>query len=582
MEYLSLDGVRAVSMRCTALLLLCGATQLLTAGAVSAQTMQDRKDALSAHLKQLQEVTSVMPKAAREKLSSGAQHVLQLAAAADSGELQSDLTQSEAALHGTLSGRPFAVSSEVLGFPQVNDSGTDLAFSRLGGFVHSETSTAWCGNNVVVGYNDSGSLLETFPQPNIGLSFNGYSRSTDGGRTFADQGYLNPGPNVFGFLQGDPVVVCTDRNTFYQASIYASRLFNAISVSISTDGGATFGDPISVARKTPRFHFLDKPWLAADPSNPNKLYVTYSDFDTSRVSCRGLRVGIELVRSVDGGVTWSEPTVVDSACAPDVNQGSNVAVDGAGNVYVAWESFPAALPTDEIDIVKSTDGGASFGHKVAVATVTPVGSTFFGLLQGGFRKNEFPILAIDRSRGQGAGPIYVTWNDGRFNQIADGVPPSHSGMTYNFGDVLVSRSTDGGVSWSAAAKVNSDSNGVTSPGADHYLPGIAVDRTGAVGVCWYDRRRDPRNFFIDRECAVSRNAGRTWRNHRITQTSFPPSIAADELVNPTYMGDYDTTAADTLGQASGFLGAYGDNTRGNPNVSITPRFGVGDDANNDE
>jgi hypothetical protein len=562
-------------------LMVCATALLTTAGAAWAQTGQGRIDVLTAHLKQIQDVASDMPSAAREKLSSGAQHLLRLAASADNGELQSDMAQSEAALHGTLSGRPFTPRSETLPPFQVNDPGTDLTFSRMAGFVQSETSTAWCGQNVVVAYNDSGSFLETFSQPRIGLSFNGYSRSTDGGRTFIDQGYLNPGPNIFNLLGGDPVVVCADQKTFYQSSISQSRLFNGVSVSKSTDGGATFADPVAVIRKIPRFHFIDKPWLAADPSNPNNLYVTYTDFDTSRGSCRGLRTAIELVSSVDGGATWSAPTVIDSACTPNFDQGSNVAVDGAGNVYIAWESFPSALPTNEIDIVRSTDGGASFGPKVTVAIVTPVGSTFFGLLQGGFRNNEFPILAIDRSRGQGTGPIYVAWNDGRFGQIPDGFP-SGSGVTYNFGDALVSRSTDGGASWSAAVKVNNNKKAPPIDGTDQYLPGIAVDHSGAVGVCWYDRRRDPQNFLIDRECAVSRNSGQTWVNHRISKESYAPSLAADRLVNPAYMGDYDTTAADTLGQFSGFLGAFGDNTRGNPDVKISHRFGSGDDDNNND
>jgi len=155
-------------------------------------------------------------------------------------------------------------------------------------------------------------------------------------------------------------------------------------------------------------------------------------------------------------------------------------------------------------------------------------------------------------------------------------------VTYNFGDALVSRSTDGGASWSVAVKVNNSKNASPSVGTDQYLPGIAVDHTGAVGVCWYDRRRDPQNFLIDRECAVSRNGGQTWVNHRITEKSFAPSLAADQLVNPAYMGDYDTTAADTLGQFSGFLGAFGDNTRGNPDVKISNRFGSGNDDNNND
>jgi hypothetical protein len=101
-------------------------------------------------------------------------------------------------------------------------------------------------------------------------------------------------------------------------------------------------------------------------------------------------------------------------------------------------------------------------------------------------------------------------------------------------------------------------------------------------VCWYDRRRDPQNFLIDRECAVSKTNGRTWVNRRITKESYAPSLAADRLVNPTYMGDYDTTAADTLGRFSGFIGAYGDNTRGNPDVKISNRFGGGDDESDGE
>jgi hypothetical protein len=151
-------------------------------------------DALTAQLKQIQQMASQMPRTMRAKLSSGAQNLLRLAESADNGELQSNLPQLGAALHGTLGGQLFTSRSETLPPFQVNDPSTDLAFSRNAGLVHSETSTAWCGQNVVVAYNDSGSLPESF-QPlstrTIGLSFNGYSRSTDGGRTFIDQGFLN-------------------------------------------------------------------------------------------------------------------------------------------------------------------------------------------------------------------------------------------------------------------------------------------------------------------------------------------------------------------------------------------------------
>jgi hypothetical protein len=53
------------------------------------------------------------------------------------------------------------------------------------------------------------------------------------------------------------------------------------------------------------------------------------------------------------------------------------------------------------------------------------------LLQGGFRNNEFPSVAIDQSHGPGRGPIYIAWNDGRL-----GVTPDFYGF-YNFGDAFV-------------------------------------------------------------------------------------------------------------------------------------------------
>ena len=554
------------------------ASLLVVPWSAVAQSVQQRLDATSAHLKQFHDWSAKLPASAQGKLSSSAQHLLRLAQQWD--QIEPQLARSAATLSSPLNGKPFAPGG-LLPPGAVSDPSTDLAFSRLAGFVQSETSTAWCGNTVLVGYNDSGSYFETFFLPR-GLSFNGYSRSTDGGATFTDLGYLNPGPNFTGFLEGDPVVTCTDANTFYQSSIFLVGTSTGESVSKSTDGGQTFADPVAVVLKDGFTHFIDKPWMAVDPSNPNNLYATYTDFDLTGLLlppdptalCPGnLRVGIELVASRDAGATWSAPTIIDNGCAPNTDQGSNVAVDGKGNVFVAWEQFPASLPTNEIDIVKSTNGGATFGPKTTVAIVTVVGHNLFGLLQGGFRNNEFPSIAIDRTNGPGAGTLYIAWNDGRNGVTPDAFPPLF-GATYNFGDAFVSRSNNGGASWSAPVKVNNDVG--AAAGSDHYMPGVAVSHSGSVGVCWYDRRRDPDNFLIDRECAVSRDRGGTWSNTQITSRNFSPVIADDLLINPAYMGDYDGVASDFLGLSGGFLGAYGDNANGNPDVRISRRFGADD------
>lgn len=552
----------AISRRATLLAIFI--VGLLGTEVAASQTLQQRLDATKAQLTQLQNFVAKLPAGQQRKLSAGAQHLLYAAQNWD----QMTAPLARANLNAPLQGQAFSPGAP-LPHGQVSDPGADVGLSRMAGFTQSETSTAWCGHNVLIAYNDSGSYLETFPVPGIGLSFNGISLSTDGGRTFTDEGYLNPGSNLFNFLEGDPVVVCTDTNTFYNSSLLETATstgapLTGASVSKSTDGGRTFADPVAGVLKDAFTHFVDKPWMAADPTNPKNLYLTYTDFDVSGTIC-SFREGIELVASKDGGATWSAPVVIDAGCSPITDQGSNVQVDNRGNVYVAWEAFPAAIPTNEIDIVKSTDGGLTFGAKSAVAIVTPVGS-LFGLLQGGFRNNEFPSMAIDRSHRASDGTIYIAWNDGKNGITPDDYPPG-LGFTYNFGDAFVSSSSNGGATWSAAVKVN-DSTGASGAPADHYLPGVAVDPSGHVGVCFYDRRRDPENFLIDRECATSRDHGATWRNDRITDSSFGASISADLLINPVYMGDYDGVTSDATGRGEGFQGAYGTNVRGNPDVVV--------------
>src|ERR1700704_4673719 len=57
--------------------------------------------------------------------------------------------------------RSAAALPPVAGIVRVSNPSTDIAYSSFSGFTQSETSTARCGNSVVVGYNDSGSVFET-------------------------------------------------------------------------------------------------------------------------------------------------------------------------------------------------------------------------------------------------------------------------------------------------------------------------------------------------------------------------------------------------------------------------------------
>jgi hypothetical protein len=346
---------------------------------------------------------------------------------------------------------------------------TSLA-SRVLGFTQGETSTAWCGTNAVVGFNDSGSVIETIggTLAGNGLSTVGYGQSTNanaGSPVFADKGavpaptgVVGSGSTTGGWLIGDPVVACSSASKFYMSNVGFSCQFSAagggvacgitdstVNVSISSDGGATFAPAVVAVDKSfaPNIlgltaHMLDKDWMAIDPVS-NEIYLTYTDIDNSTDigNVCGLafgvipiqRVAIELVSSTNGGATWSSPHeiihVCDDPLSPTPNlfvQGSQIAIGTDESVYVAWETTgTSAIDPNgrEIDIAKSPSGGVAFGAPTKVTYVKCAGDCIDGILQGSIRINEFPSLTA--GKGSQSGKFFVAWNDGDNPQTDLGV-----------------------------------------------------------------------------------------------------------------------------------------------------------------
>jgi hypothetical protein len=456
--------------------------------------------------------------------------------------------------------------------------------SRLAGSTTSDESVAWCGENAIVGFNDSGSFLRTMfppsPSPSGSFSHVGWSVSTDRGGSFSDRGILVPDPVPSGTLimslRGDPVVGCTDSATFYYASLAAkispSPFANAISLSKSVDGGASFGGvKIAVQKSGP--HFLDKEWMAVQRvSGVDYVHITYTDM-FSGPPCPFFGSSIEYLRSTDGGASFSSPMVIDQVCGIPVSQGSRVAVGNGSDIYVAWETYPNGFSGGrQIKIRKSTNGGASFGPAIVVTNVTAVGSGFY--VQGLFRDLfDFQGLAVDTTGGPKNGNVYITWQDGRnrnqmdpFGFFGGGCPVGSPPVPgYCFGDILSTRSIDGGATWSAPVRVNDDS--ITLK-VDHMFPAVEVDRKGQVFTVFYDRRRDSRNFLIDTFTARSADGGQTWKNHRVTENNFAAIHSQDSIIPVGLMEDYLGIAADRLKQSDGVIVSWGDNSLGNANVAV--------------
>lgn len=452
---------------------------------------------------------------------------------------------------------------------RVSNPATDFTYGPSGGFTQSETSTAWCGTHVVVAFNDSGSYWQSgFATNFVNLSFNGFALSTTTGSTaYKDEGYLpaNLASSPSNFLAGDPIVACSSASNFYYSSLFEPTTstnvpLTAISVSLSTTGGASFAAPIVTVSKSGYTHFLDKDWMAVNPANPNQIAVTYTDFDTSGLICgtNKERIAIELVYSANGGSTWSSPVVIDQQCYVSPNytwdQGSQVAFSASGAVNVAFEQFSQALPAGRAILFKrATSLGTAFSSAVKVADVSGVGDG--SLLQGGFRAFiDLQGLAVDRSGLTTNGNIYLVWHDTDFSDSGH----NFSNVFYGYSDVWISKSSNNGLTWSTPVHVNNNTEPLSGGlGTDSFMPGIAVDNTsGKVAVCWYDRRNDPLNLRVDRYCGDSTDAGGTFTNVRVTPNNFMPFHGMDDLVSFDYMGDYDTVASDGLKATSGFIGAF--------------------------
>ncbi|HUN58272.1 MAG TPA: sialidase family protein [Candidatus Binataceae bacterium] len=473
---------------------------------------------------------------------------------------------------------PAAVRAAAAGGPISTEN---LANTRLSGFTQNETASAWCGGHVVVTFNDTGAEVNTF-EGSDGVSAIGASTSANKGSSYAYDGPPSPPTNVDQMIVGDPSVVCTNQSDFYYSATWwdGENVLTGVAMAASTNGGSSYGQPVVAISKDGFTHEIIKDALAIDPANTGQVYITYVDEDYSGTTCGDFpesdpnagepipRYAIELVYSTDGGTDWSAPAVIEEVCANDANpnafvEGPSVAVGAASVVYVAYETMGengGQLTDRNIKIAVSSNEGASFATPTIVSSVNPVGDG--ADLQGLIQAAEYPSIAIGRGT-HNFGYIYLAW-DTATTEVNDIL--STTGV-YGFADILFSQSQNGATTWSSPKRVNTNPEGGPNPYSDQFEPAIDTDKTGRIGICYYDRHRDPNNFLIDRTCSSSTNNGASWTSKLYTKTNFPSVVGQDVLVAPDYFGDYDTVAVDKTNAASGFVDSFATSVGGHPNVS---------------
>lgn len=371
---------------------------------------------------------------------------------------------------------------------------------------------------------------------------------------------------------GDPVIAFDRQGNAYAASISVNveeftirnsvgdAAVSSIPISVSNDGGFTWSEPIASAKShvdtSPPvvdaegrttyellLPFLDKPWVAIGPSrdDPDKdiIYVTYTKFLTifpvfflfdveAFTLVPETHTSIEMVRSEDGGLTWSDPVTVSpivvSTLGEDapkrVVQGSQPAVAPDGTVYVNWmdgtddDSFKGRA---EIWVARSEDDGRTFTSKRA--------SDF----------NELPFSPRNTFfRYWGATfPQLTTGPQGEVYLVYTGLP---SDKKTDDGDIYFVASTDRGETWTPKKTLNDDETNRLQ-----FFPSISAGPDGTIHAMWGDMRDDAAETRYHVYYTSSDDGGETWiENARVTDFPSNPNHA---FPGGAFIGDYFTMTA---------------------------------------
>ena len=351
----------------------------------------------------------------------------------------------------------------------------------------------------------------------------GFSTSTDNGSTWTS-GLL---PHITKWAGGGANDRATDAAVAYDARdnvwmVSSLTLLeaggvhgNAVVTSRSTDGGLTWGNPVTTATGGD----LDKNWIVCDNTASSPYYGNcYTEWDDHGSGNR-----LEMSRSTDGGLTWSAPATNNAGVI-----GGQPVVRPDGTVIVPIDNANETA----IGAFNSTNGGASWS---AVTTITTIKHH---KVAGSLREGPLPSAEIDA-----AGTVYVAWTDCRFRRSC------------KVNDIVVAHSLNAtGTSWSAVTRVPIDG---TSTKIDHFIPGLAVNKatsgaTAQLGLTYYFYPAGTTQLSVG--FISSTNAGATWSSPQ-TVVSGMSSTWAATTSQGRMVGDYISTSYGSDNLARGIFGS---------------------------
>jgi hypothetical protein len=242
--------------------------------------------------------------------------------------------------------------------------------------------------------------------------------------------------------------------------------------------------------------------------------------------------------STDNGVTWPN----DRQLAPPFIRDTQITGDVNGNVYVAGMSEGASggLAGPRANkMYRSTDGGNTW-------TNTYNGPNFTAAGRANCTANSYFVCMYSPNTWR-----HMGWGEpAALNGVVSYVYSGHGAGT-DPADVIYIRSTDSGVTFGAAVKLNTD----TTTRAQ-WQPNLSVTPDGNLFSIWYDERETTANCQVNNPAVPcyrmyareSTDNGATWGSDAaFSDVVSPLPGQPDGTVQPNYQGDYDYGTA-ILGQ----------------------------------
>jgi len=323
-----------------------------------------------------------------------------------------------------------------------------------------------------------------------------YGRSTDGGVTWTSGVWKDTSVGVN--WHSDPFILVDDSHYVHLFCQFSTTVLRHY---LSTDYGVTWSDSTNVSEFLPS-GTVDKPWGVM---RDNNIYVAWQQFGTTQE-------GIIFAKSTDRGRSWNR-IVADST-----NTGiTGICLSPSGYIYLMNRNWGGS----RVLCTRSTDQGATWANWVTIDNRCTYDAGYGD-------RAPLPSIAAPTDSN-----VFITWVDDRNGNW----------------DVLYSRSTDGGTTWTATARLNDSAPGGQCKGW------VTADYTGRLHFIWYHTPSWPTSSSSrwSVRYTYSDDYGATIQpSIRLTDTTFTSSVS--------FLGEYHIVVTDsTYARAIWADGRGGDN-----------------------